>query len=148
MRRLIQLPLRIPIFVIVLAVGAILVIRACGPFPGAIKDRNHELLREVAVFPGGAVERLVDIERETSVLPGFGGPTTGVETHRTDRMPAGANGDRVRAWYTGNLSDWTLSEALGPNCHYFYARGNATLLLTACGPVVTEVRMTIDSNGR
>lgn len=71
---------------------------------GAIKDRNHEFLAEMAVDPGGTIERVVDVELETSILPGFSGPTTGVETHRTDRMPAGARLDRVRVWYTGRLS--------------------------------------------
>ena len=129
-----------------LVVAAVLVVRACGPTVGTIGKRNHEILDAIPPYPGGARVRLVDIDRETSILPGFSGPTTGRETFRHDRMPAGALQPQVLAWYTSHLSDWRVILDRG-GCIKHYSRGAAGLMLSACGdPVVREVRMQVDSN--
>ena len=96
---------------------------------------NRSVLNSAAVFPGARFVAEASIaQRDGNGCPDGGGPATYYTTHRTYRLPAGTNPDRVFAHYERELYGWFEAEITA--CEHTYGQGPAYVAVSACNGVL------------
>ena len=96
---------------------------------------NRSVLNGAAVFPGARfVSAATVTQRDGNGCPQGDGPATYYTTHRTYRLPAGANPDRVFAHYEVELYGWFEAEITA--CEHTYGQGPAYFAVSACNGVL------------